>query len=330
MIFLGEHTFRLYTKDSAGNVDLQYLPTFTWFVDAHAPDVRFDGLSTSDFYPYGTLTNLKEKQFFFSANEDISTFKCRTTIFDFTSRKKCCSSAFSKSFPECVSHCLDNTTDIGPSECTGTSNKSLTSRLAYSICAEAELRGLFANIINTSQTYPVVSPWETCTSPYTISNLGTFQAYLLEVSALDVYGNDGSQYETFLVDLHEESVAIWFWSSDPIYISPEGVAQQLSINFLNSPVQCIGVSQPLIMICIVTWFGVFIIICSMVSVSWISFAFTLNFNYTHLLKLSVCLQLRSRYVDYSKTIFTFEDEKLSYTDAVKIMRDTTTDLVLEV
>eukprot|EP00041_Stephanoeca_diplocostata_P039349 m.1617509 g.1617509 ORF g.1617509 m.1617509 type:complete len:2403 (+) comp25373_c0_seq3:356-7564(+) len=293
----GLHTFNAVATDTAGNADAATAPTFTWFVDTHPPVVHFDRVSDAvDYFPYGSVSNRGDMTLEFSADEPTTRFRCQLSVLEFAERTTCCTTAFATVLPECVPPCTSNASDVPPS-CVGTSNVSLLARRTYAGCVEAAVRMRYTTL--STDAAGDSGPWEDCASPYTLTNLGAAHAYWVHVAAMDMYANDGSSSAGIKV----QPSAQWFWAVDPMYIDSATVTRQLALNRQPpTAAGCSGVSQALVAVCILTW---------------------------GLLGLLLGAMACARHRDRTRTVLTFDDEQLSYTDAIKIMRDTTVDLAVE-
>lgn len=106
-----------------------------------------------------------------------------------------------------------------------------------------------------------------------------------------------------LVTSVKRTIAFRGRSVDPFFIDAATMARQLTLNSVSAvALECTGVSQALVVVCVFTW-GALVLV----------------------LGLMACAQ----YQDGTRTVLTFDDEQLTYTDAIKIMRDTTVDLAVE-
>jgi hypothetical protein len=230
----GLHTFRALVQDTAGNIDLANVPTYTWFVDREPPTIAFDQPPEGSSFPYGGMIATNTWDAYFSANEPVARFECRFAAVPFPDRIGCCEIGFRPLAPGCVQPCIDA---AAPASCTATSNATMRARRAYSSCAVDRLRRNF-------QAYQPAGVWEACASPYQMLQLEQGVAYSLEVVATDLHGNA----------LPKANAARWFYAADRLYA--DRPAEALSA-VLNSAVlaeeDCAPISMVLILACVIAW-----------------------------------------------------------------------------
>ena len=230
----GLHTFRALVQDTAGNIDLANVPTYTWFVDREAPTIAFDQPPEGSSFPYGGLIATNTWDAYFSANEPVARFECRFAAVPFPDRIGCCEIGFRPLAPGCVQPCIDA---AAPASCTATSNATMRARRAYSSCAVDRLRRNF-------QAYQPAGAWEACASPYRMQQLEQGAAYSLEVVATDLHGNA----------LPKANAARWFYAVDRLAADrPAEAASAVLNSAVLAEEDCAPISMMLILACVIAW-----------------------------------------------------------------------------